>query len=130
MIKIVVDVGLPPAWIPVLAAPGWEAVHWSAIGDLRAPDRTILEWARGQGYVVFTHDLDFGALLALSGETGPSVIQVRSHDVMPAHLTEVVVAAIRSSEAALLTGALVTVDEFRAKVRILPITPRTEDGTP
>lgn len=37
-----------------------------------------------------------------------------------------VVAAIRSSEAALLAGALVTVDESRAKVRILPITSRTD----
>jgi predicted nuclease of predicted toxin-antitoxin system len=126
VIKIVVDVGLPPAWIPVLTAQGWEAVHWSAVGDLCAPDRTIMEWARQQRYVVFTHDLDFGALLALSGETGPSVIQVRSHDVMPAHLAEVVVAAIRTSTSALLAGALVTVDESRAKVRILPITARTD----
>lgn len=58
MIKIVVDVGLPPAWIPVLTAEGWEAVHWSTVGDLRAPDRTIMEWARQQSQVVFTHDLD------------------------------------------------------------------------
>ena len=40
MIKIVIDVGLPPAWIPVLAAQGWEAVHWSTemVRPAVAPD--------------------------------------------------------------------------------------------
>jgi len=47
---------------------------------------------------VFTHDLDFGTLLALTRTSGPSVIQVRAHDVLPEHLEEVVVTTIRAYE--------------------------------
>ncbi len=49
-----------------------------------------MDWARPSGYVVFTHDLDFGALLAASHAGGPSVIQVRAQDVLPDHLLCVV----------------------------------------
>ena len=81
-----------------------------------------MAWARQNGYVVFTHDLDFGALLALTRATGPSVIQVRTHDVLPAHLELVVVTTLRTYEPQLRDGAIVTVDEARGKVRALPIT--------
>ena len=57
--KIVVDMNLPPAW-------GHMAMHWSAIGDGKASDSEVMAWARTNGYLVFTHDLDFGALLAYS----------------------------------------------------------------
>ena len=50
---------LSPLWIEALEAQGYEATHWSRAGDSRAPDREILEWARRERYVVFTHDLDF-----------------------------------------------------------------------
>ncbi len=45
----------------MLATKGIEAVHWTAVGDPRAPDDELLRYAREYGYVVFTHDLDFGA---------------------------------------------------------------------
>ena len=71
--------------------------------------------------IVFTHDLDFGALLALTRANGPSVVQVRSHNVLPEHLEEIVVTTIRAYQPQLLQGAIVTVDESRGKVRMLPI---------
>jgi predicted nuclease of predicted toxin-antitoxin system len=51
---------LSPDWVDELSKLGWAAVHWSAIGDPRATDREIMDWARGNAHVVFTHDLDFG----------------------------------------------------------------------
>ena len=80
-----------------------------------------MAWARENGYVVFTHDLDFGTVLALTRAVGPSVIQVRAHDVLPTHLELVVVSTLRTHEPQLLKGAIVTVDESRGKVRTLPI---------
>ena len=80
-----------------------------------------MAWAREHGHIVFTHDLDFGALLALTRASGPSVIQVRSHDVLPEHLEGIVVTTIRAYESQLQQGAIVTVDESRGRVRILPI---------
>jgi predicted nuclease of predicted toxin-antitoxin system len=77
------------------------------VGDPRAEDSIIMEWARANGYVVFTHDLDFAAMLALTNAEAPSVIQARTQDVTPAHLETAVVAVLRDCEAALEAGALI-----------------------
>jgi len=82
-----------------------------------------MAWAREHQHVVFTHDLDFGTLLALTRARGPSVIQVRAHDVLPVHLELTVVTAVRNHETQLQNGAIVTVDESRGKVRMPPIGP-------
>ena len=113
--------GLPPAWIDVFTKHGWPAVHWSSIGDPRAADRTVMAWAREHNHIVFTHDLDFGTILALTRAEGPSVVQVRTHNVLPSHLEDMVVAAIRDNESELNKGAIVTIDESRRKARMLPI---------
>ncbi|MCL4194316.1 MAG: DUF5615 family PIN-like protein [Thermoguttaceae bacterium] len=120
-IKILIDMNLSPDWVPLLQNAGWSAAHWSTVGDPRAADRSILDWAEAHGYVVFTHDLYFGMLLALTHKTGPSVLQVRGENVLPDHMGNLVVAAIRQHETDLETGALVVVDERKNRVRVLPI---------
>lgn len=121
MIRLVVDVNLSPLWVDVFVRQGWPTVHWSTVGDPRAKDRTIMAWASENGHVVFTHDLDFGTLLALTRASGPSVVQVRSHDVLPHRIGSMVISVIRTYRSQLQEGAVVTVDESRGKVRILPI---------
>ncbi len=100
---------------------GWQAVHWSDVGDPRASDRDIMNWAVADQYVVFTHDLDFGTMLALSHEAGPSVFQIRAENILPEYLEVLVIAALNQHEADLSSGALVVVDESRSRVRVLPI---------
>ena len=80
-----------------------------------------MEWARKNGYVVLTHDLDFGALLAATTAGKPSVIQVRTQDVTPSHLERTIIDAIREYETLLESGALITIDEATARARILPL---------
>jgi predicted nuclease of predicted toxin-antitoxin system len=120
-VKILVDMNLSPDWIPLLVGQGWSAVHWSTVGDPRATDRTIMDWAVANGHIVFTHDLDFGTSLALTHLAGPSVLQVRGEDVLPDHMGLLVIAALRQHDADLAAGALVVVDESKCRVRILPI---------
>ena len=119
--KLVVDMNLSPDWVAVLQRHGWETVHWSTVGNPRATDPEIMAWAKATGHVVFTHDLGFGGLLAATDAGGPSVIQVRTQDVTPAHLETVLVAALRTHQPVLEDGALVSVDEARSRVRILPL---------
>jgi predicted nuclease of predicted toxin-antitoxin system len=119
-IAILVDMNLSPDWIPLLRQHGWTAVHWSQVGDLRAPDSVIMAWALTNQHVVFTHDLDSGTMLALTGAVGPSVLQVRGKNVLPDHMGPLVVAALHQHEADLAAGALVVVDEARCRVRVLP----------
>ena len=52
---------------------------------------------------------------------GSSVIQVRTNDVSPKHLSPVVVTTLNKYREVIEAGALVTVDEFKSRIRILPI---------
>lgn len=70
---------------------------------------------------MFTHDLDFGTLLALTQAKGPSVLQLRSRDSMPKHLHLQVIEAVKHFESVLEQGALITIEVKRTKVRILPL---------
>jgi predicted nuclease of predicted toxin-antitoxin system len=81
--KLLIDMNLSPAWVQFLADSGFDSVHWSSIGRPSAPDTQIMDYASANGLVVFTHDLDFGALLAKRKTRQPSVLQVRAQDVLP-----------------------------------------------
>lgn len=78
-------------------------------------------YARQNGYVVFTHDLDFGALLAITGAEAPSVFQIRTEDVSPDALGPRAISTLSRFAPQLVAGALVVVDEARERVRILPL---------
>ena len=121
--KILIDMNLPPRWVEIFAAEGWEAIHWSHVGDFTASDRIIMEWAKQRGYIVFTHDLDFGALLAATQADGPSVIQVRTQNVLPEALGDLSVKAIHQFQEELNHGALISIDQKRSRARILPLKP-------
>lgn len=86
---LVLDMNLSPDLCAPLSAAGHEAVHWSTLavhwstlGAPTASDESIMAYARDHGLVVVTHDLDFGAILAATHAHGPSVVQVRTGDVL------------------------------------------------
>ncbi|MEK7144764.1 MAG: DUF5615 family PIN-like protein [Patescibacteria group bacterium] len=118
--KLRIDMNLSPRWVNTFHQQGWQALHWSTVGDHKATDKVIMEWARVNGYVVFTHDLDFGTLLAATNAEGPSVIQIRTQDIMPQSLGHRMVQILRKYESVLESGAIISVDEGRSRVRILP----------
>jgi len=120
-LKILVDVNLSPSWIDVFREHALEALHWTSVGDIAAKDREIVEWAREHQCVIFTHDLDFTTILALTNASGPSVIQVRTQDVTPSKLAGKVVGALRDHARAIEAGAVVVIEEARSRVRILPL---------
>ncbi|MFZ4487595.1 MAG: DUF5615 family PIN-like protein [Candidatus Nanopelagicales bacterium] len=62
--KLLVD-GKGSASLHGVRPPGYEAVHWSDVGERNAPDREILEHVHRNGQVILTQDLDFGTLLAV-----------------------------------------------------------------
>jgi predicted nuclease of predicted toxin-antitoxin system len=120
-VKILIDMNLSPAWVPVFQNAGFEAIHWTKLGDLRASDETVFHWARIGGYVVFTHQLEFGAMISATMASGPSVLQVRTMDVTPESLGEFLIQALLRHQVDFEAGAFVTVDSTRSTVRILPI---------
>jgi len=118
--KLLIDMNLSPRWVETLAAKGYAATHWSCVGALDAPDVEIMAFAKKHGYVVLTHDLDFSAILAATHGEKPSVIQIRADDVSPQAIGALVVDALSTAGDALESGALMTIDAHRTRLRLLP----------
>ena len=119
--KLLIDMNLSPRWTRYLMDAGLEAAHWSTLGAANAPDVEIMTFARVNGYVVLTHDLDFSAILAATHGLKPSVVQIRSEGVNPDVIGKLVVDALRQMNADLNNGALLTIDTNRTRLRILPL---------
>ena len=119
--KLLLDMNLSPKWLDTFREADLEAVHWSSVGRVDAPDEAIMEFAAANGMVLLTQDLDFGILLAKSSAIRPSVVQLRSDDVLPGVIGSRVVEAPRQMAPDLAAGALLTIDPKRTRVRVLPL---------
>lgn len=119
--KFLIDVNLSPQWESVLQKEGHLAAHWSSVGALDASDNEIMEYALENGYIVFTHDLDFGDILAATDAKGPSVIQARTNDLTPESLSPYLFKAIKQFKDKLNKGALITLIPGKLRARILPL---------
>ena len=119
--KVLVDMNLSPRWVDVLAESNIEAAHWSIAGPHNAPDGEIMAYALAQDFVVLTHDLDFGAILAATQGNKPSVVQLRADDTNPQVIGGAVLAALAQMEAELADGALLIVEPGQTRLRVLPL---------
>lgn len=122
--KILIDMNLSPDWTAVLRAENIEAVHWSGVGAPDAPDEEIMRYARENDFAVFTHDLDFGAMIALTQATSPSILQIRAQDILPKNVANLVVTILQKYKNELEQGALIVFDKSKERVRILPLQKR------
>ncbi|MGC9194417.1 MAG: DUF5615 family PIN-like protein [Syntrophobacteraceae bacterium] len=122
--KLLIDMNLSPLWVSVLLEAGFDAVHWSTLGRSNALDTEIMDFAKANGYVVLTHDLDFGAILAATHGEKPSVVQIRSEDISPDVIGKSVIFALRQMTSELDEGALLTLDPNRPRLRMLPLPPK------
>jgi predicted nuclease of predicted toxin-antitoxin system len=86
-----------------------------------AADYEILDWAKANQHIVFTHDLDFGAILAATKADSPSVIQLRTQDILPTASCPLLLRVLDDHRSQLEDGALISVDTRKARVHILPI---------
>jgi len=88
-----------------------------------ARDTEIMDFARTNGYVVLTHDLDFSAILAATHGDKPSVAQIRADDVSPSAIGVIVTKALQRMRIELENGAVLTIDPTRMRLRLLPVQP-------
>jgi predicted nuclease of predicted toxin-antitoxin system len=80
-----------------------------------------MEWARQNNRIVFTQDLDFSRMLALSGALGPSIFQIRNTDNLPDVLGTFVLRALNQCESILKAGAIVVINNNGTRARFLPL---------
>ncbi len=119
--RFLIDMNLSPKWVTALERAGFEAEHWSAIGSATAGDPQIMAFAKEQGFVFLTNDLDFGSILAATGGVAPSVVQLRTEDCRVGVIGDLVIQSIKQAEDQLVAGALVTIETSKLRITSLPI---------
>jgi predicted nuclease of predicted toxin-antitoxin system len=120
-LKILLDMNLTPRWVGFLRERGHQAVRCSEVGLASASDLEVLRFAAAHGYLLLTHDLDFGDLLAYSREAGPSVVILRGVDLRPEASGERLLQVLAAIAKELEAGAIVVMDVRRIRVRPLPL---------
>ncbi len=118
--KILIDMNLSPVWVNYFQEQDIEAVHWIKIGAATASDTLIFDFAKNNNYIVFTNDLDFGTILAVTNAESPSVFQVRTQDLTPENIGQKVISCLKQFEKELQSGCMLTLNDAKSKVRLLP----------
>lgn len=120
--RLLVDANLSPRVAAALEAAGHDAVHVHEVGLLDADDVTIAQRASTDARIMVTSDSDFGAILARTGGSSPSVVLLRHlNDATPQRQAEIVLTALTSTADELAAGCIVTISKDRLRVRSLPI---------
>jgi predicted nuclease of predicted toxin-antitoxin system len=121
-VKFLVDENLSPAVAKALVELGHDAVHVDELGAQGVPGDGIMALAAAQSRVIISADTDFGALLASTRATKPSVILVRTLITQrPSQLAATVAGHLDLIEAELLSGAIAAFGKDALRVRPLPL---------
>jgi predicted nuclease of predicted toxin-antitoxin system len=120
-LRFLLNMNLPRELGRRLSSLGHSCRHVGDVGLAAAEDERIVAEAKRTREVIITHDLDYGAILAFSGEDAPSVIIIRMASTHPDRLLGRLSAVLPDVERALAQGAVVTLEDAAARVRKLPI---------
>ena len=75
--RILADVHISPRTVEQLRSLGHDVVRLGDVLSASSTDGEIVEDAVRDQRVILTQDLDFSAIVALSGRTAPSVVSLR-----------------------------------------------------
>lgn len=118
--RFLINMNLPRELGRRLAEIGHEWRHVGDIGMAESDDADVVSAARESGEVILTHDLDYGNLLAFSGEARPSVITFRLRDVSVGNLVERITTSWPEIHEPLEAGSVITFSDLAIRIRRLP----------
>lgn len=119
--KFLADMGVAQRIVHRLRENGHDVVHLRDEKLHRLPDNAIFEKAYKEQRIILTFDLDFGEILACSGEKQVSVILFRLLNTRTPHVIERLIKVLADTADALKNGSIVVVEESRYRIRRLPI---------
>ena len=120
-LKYLADMNISPLTVSILCHKGYDVVRVNTVLSPSASDEQILSYCRERDTVVITEDMDFSALLALSGYEKPSVISLRLSFSNPETVADRLIHILPLCEASLTMGCVVSVSDEAIRTRRLPM---------
>lgn len=120
--RLLLDANLSPSLRAGLEHAGNDVAHVRDVDLLHESDTEIMVYAANEDFVIVTADSDFAAILAIAGDSSPSVVQLRGVAELapPVHL-QLLVENLPAVVDDLEAGAVVSLSRQRLAVRRLPI---------
>ncbi len=118
---LLADVNVSALVVATLRSRGHEVVRVGDVLDIRARDEEIVALALERNAVIVSRDQDFSAILATTGATRPSLVNLRISDVDPPRVAATIATVVNLMRADLARGAIVTIDDGGVRVHPLPI---------
>jgi predicted nuclease of predicted toxin-antitoxin system len=119
--RLLADLHISPSTVAFLRTLGHDVVRVDAILPNTASDEEIVVAARAAGRSILTQDLDFSAIIALSGAHSPSLVSLRLGSSRVTHVNEVLARVLPQIEDDLARGSVVSVEDGAIRRRTLPI---------
>jgi predicted nuclease of predicted toxin-antitoxin system len=127
-VKFLVDESLSARFAQLLADAGHDVIHLGELGLLGAADERVLDGAGAAGRVLISIDTDFGGLLVLARQSGPSLLLLRRAPHRAEAQVALVLEALEVAHDDLEAGAIVVVSAERLRIRRLPVEPPFESS--
>ncbi len=119
--RFLADMGVAMRVVEWLREQGHDAAHLRDENLQQMPDPDIFHKAATEQRILVTFDLDFGEVVALSGQQNVSVVLFRLHNTRTPHVIERLNVALQETEQILPSGAIMVVEESRLRMRRLPL---------
>ncbi len=120
--RLLADIHISPYTVAFVATTlGHDIVRVSDLMSASASDESIVQAAISSDRTVLTQDLDFSALMAISGRRRPSIITLRLSSAKTPHVNAILERALPAIEAAVGEGSLITIEDLSIRVRSLPL---------
>lgn len=120
--RLLVDENLSPRVAELLRDAGFAAAHVLDRGLSGAPDTSVSALAVSEGRSVVSADSDFATLLAMSRGTAPSLVLLRSGDLLTAQeQAALLIANLPPLASDLEQGVVISLSTTHARVRRLPL---------
>lgn len=113
--------GISPETGVFLKQLGHDAVHLMDEGMETASDFLVMDKAVKENRIILTHDLDFGRILAFSGERLPSVVTFRLTNMRPDNVNSFCGKIIDRYSSVMAKGAILSVGDKRIRSHLLPV---------
>ena len=119
--RLIADLHSAPRTVEHLKTLGHDVLRVSEVLPPTATDHDIVAYALRERRTILTQDLDFSAIIAISGHAFPSVVLLRLSSSRIESVNRTLTRMLPDLEADAEHGTLITVEDHRVRRRRLPL---------